>query len=180
MECFCGCGIKVPRKLADAGILASQVGLELLAWDKARTTSPLSGSAETESLIARGADCYQRLIAAIHGGEGPDPIPDSEDWLKDSFEARRDRRDMTTKGSILYGPKLNLTDVDYAVLNRARPELSFSASPSEPLEPAAAEPERVDEDPVAQLKGLKELHAAGALTDEEFAEAKARVIARLG
>jgi len=177
MECFCGCGTKVSRKLADAGFTAAQVGLELLAWDKARTTSPLSVPVEAESLIARGADCYQRLIAAIHGDDGPDPVPASEAWLEDSFEARRDRRDMTTTGSLLSRPRLTLTELDYAELNRLRPELSFSAnSPT----PEAGETERADEDPVAQLKGLGKLHAAGALTDEEFAEAKARVIARLG
>ena len=39
--------------------------------------------------------------------------------------------------------------------------------------------DRANEDPVAQLKGLKDLHAVGALTEEEFAAAKARVIARM-
>ena len=33
---------------------------------------------------------------------------------------------------------------------------------------------------MAQLRGLRELHAAGALTDEEFAAAKARVIGATG
>src|SRR5262249_36056202 len=31
-------------------------------------------------------------------------------------------------------------------------------------------------DPVAQLKGLGELHASGTLTDDEFAAAKAKVL----
>jgi hypothetical protein len=130
---------------------------------------------DTELLIARGAGCYQRLLSTLHGEEGPDPLPDSEDWLDDSFLARRDRPDMTTKGSLLHRPKLNLTDPDYARLDRMRPERSFSASTPEPGEPG-----RADEDALGQLKGLNELHAVGALTDEEFAEAKARVIGRLG
>lgn len=177
MECFCGCGTKVPRKLTDAGILAGRVALELLAWDKARTTNPSTGAggAETDALIAGGADLYQRLVSTLHGADGPDPVPETEAWLEASLEARRGRPDMTTKGSVLYRPKLTLTEVDYARLDRAHPELSFSAAAPDPVEP-----ERADEDPVEQLRGLRELHAAGALTDEEFAAAKARVIGRLG
>lgn len=40
-----------------------------------------------------------------------------------------------------------------------------------PPPPAAAAP-----DPIAQLKELGELHAAGVLTDEEFAAQKAKIL----
>lgn len=80
-----------------------------------------------------------------------------------------------TEGSFLLSPpRLKLTDLDIEQLDRAQPEDSFSAGAR-----GAAKPERADADPVEQLKGLRDLHAAGALTDGEFAEAKARVIARL-
>lgn len=177
MDCFCGCGAKVPRKLTSLNIEAAKVAMELLAWDKARTANPPAGrsSADTEPLIARGANCYQRLLSTIHGEELPDPLPDSEAWLDDSLIARSDRPDIATKGSFLHHPKLNLTDLDYARLDRKRPERSFSASTPEPDQPG-----RGDEDALDQLKGLNELYAAGTLTAEEFAEAKARVIGRLG
>jgi hypothetical protein len=177
MDCFCGCGTKVSRKLVPANLQAGKVALELLAWDKERTANPHAPQGETtneEALISRGAACYQRLVSAVHGEEGADPLPGSEEWLRDSLRERSDRPEMTEKGSFLSTRKLRLTDKDIERLDRLRPERSFSAGldTAPPIERAA-------EDPVEQLQGLRELHAAGALTDAEFAEAKARVIARL-
>lgn len=156
------------RKLTSANLQASQVALELLSWDKARTANTPGAPmpAGIEALIDRGAHCYRRLLATLHGEPVGDPTRESEEWLRHSAAARRDRPDMTDKGSIFSSPKLKLTELDFDRLDRAHPERSFSG----------AAPERADEDPVAQLKGLRDLHAAGALTDEEFAEAKARVI----
>jgi hypothetical protein len=44
--------------------------------------------------------------------------------------------------------------------------------------PAAAPPVAApaEEDPMAQIQKLAQLHAAGALTDEEFAAAKAKIL----
>ncbi len=44
-----------------------------------------------------------------------------------------------------------------------------AAPPAAPPAPAAA-------DPVAQLQQLAQLHQSGALSDEEFAQAKARIL----
>ena len=44
-------------------------------------------------------------------------------------------------------------------------------APPPPAAPAPAAP-----DPIAQLKELGELHAAGVLTDEEFAAQKAKIL----
>ncbi len=41
---------------------------------------------------------------------------------------------------------------------------------------AAAAPTASDEDPVAQVQKLAELHKQGILTDEEFAAAKAKAL----
>lgn len=83
--------------------------------------------------------------------------------------------------------KIKLSNDDFARFDGRRPQLSFTGAPWTAEDPSSAAdgpmspaPERADEDPVAQLNGLRELHAVGALTDEEFAAAKARVIARLG
>jgi hypothetical protein len=48
------------------------------------------------------------------------------------------------------------------------------AAPSPPEAPAAP---AADEDVIAQLQKLADLHAAGALTDEEFASMKAKLLA---
>lgn len=177
MDCFCGCGTEVPRKLTAANLLAGEVAVDLLAWDKVRTSNhhALADDADRERLIARGADRYRELISTLHGEARPDPMPAAEDWLQESFQARRAVPGMMTKGSLLNRAKLNLDETDFARLDRARPEQSFSATAAQP---AGAEPATAA-NPVEQLKGLNELHAAGVLTDEEFAEAKARVIARL-
>jgi hypothetical protein len=45
----------------------------------------------------------------------------------------------------------------------------------DPAPPAAIEPR----DPIAALKDLAEMHANGALTDEEFAAAKGKLISGL-
>jgi hypothetical protein len=42
---------------------------------------------------------------------------------------------------------------------------------------APAVPAKVERDPIQALKELAELHDAGALTDEEFAAAKAKLLA---
>jgi len=162
MDCFCGCGDKLPGKVTEVNLEAANVALELLAWDKTRSANPIS--ADVAALIDRGADCYGQILATLHGEPGPDPLPSSEAWLDDSFQARRENPEMTTKGSLLHRPKLNLTEPDYARLDRKHPERSFSGRPPEPAE---------------QLKGLADLHAAGALTDEEFTAAKARLTDRL-
>jgi len=174
MDCFCGCGAKLPGKLTSVNIEAANVAIELLAWDKARSTSPQVSpvTPETERLIARGVECFQRLLATLHDEQGPDPLPDSEEWLDESFQARRDRPEMTSKGSILHRPRLTLTDPDYARLDRKRPERSFSGH-TPPAE------RRAGANPAEQLEHLTELHATGALTEDEFAAAKARVLGRL-
>ena len=41
---------------------------------------------------------------------------------------------------------------------------------------AAQAPPPAQEDPMAKLKELGELHSSGVLTDEEFAEAKAKIL----
>jgi hypothetical protein len=63
----------------------------------------------------------------------------------------------------------NLTD--QAAYNRALQDKFAATRRVDPAQPATAPP-----DPLAQVKGLAELHDAGKLTDEEFAAAKAKVL----
>ena len=183
MDCVCDCGTSVPRRLIRANLQGGEVALELLAWDKARTTGEIDPGEHgwVEDLIDRGAGHYRGILAAVHGDPEAYSAAATASWLEESLRARQDRSDMT-ESRLLFRPKLRLSDRDLARLDRERPELSFSlrgAAANAPGGVAEPDPERVDADPVEQLSGLTELHAAGALTDEEFAAAKARVIKRL-
>jgi Short C-terminal domain len=64
---------------------------------------------------------------------------------------------------------------DQAAYNRRLQE-QFQATQRVPAAPPAATPRVAERDVVADLEGLSDLRAAGALTDEEFANAKARVL----
>jgi hypothetical protein len=172
VECFCGCGKRVSRRLTEVNLQAGEVALELLAWDKVRAADGPAFDSETiDLLIARGADCYQRLLMTLHGERDADsPRPGCQEWLRDSRRERRDRQDMTEKGTLLSGGRLKLADSDLEMLDRGRPEMSFSASPSRGGTSAG--------DVAGQLERLGALHASGLLTDDEFSAAKARVIGR--
>ena len=185
MDCICGCGTRLGRELTDVNFRAGEVGLELLAWDKARMSlDPSCADAATvERIVAGGARCYQECLVALHGDLPIEPSAAADEWLAQS---RRERRTMARDRSFVPKGKIKLSQDDFDRFDRHRPERSFTGgrraavAERDRFEPAAPAAERADEDPVAQLNGLRELHAAGALTDEEFATAKARVIARLG
>jgi hypothetical protein len=159
MECVCGCGRNLSGKQTDRNFIAAGVALELLAWDKARV-SPGPEAEGREGLIARGADCYQRLLWSIHGEGAGEPDEDCRAWLKES-EALRATRPEMNKAKFLGTGSPNLGEADMARLDRKRPELSFSG-----------------DDLVDQLERLRSLHAEGALTEAEFAAAKARLLDR--
>jgi hypothetical protein len=185
--CLCGCGRKLPRGLIDANFWAGEMGLELLAWDRARVGLD-AASADAERIgriVAAGAGTYQGALEVLHGERPQGDLGEEvEAWLRSSRAARRE---MAADLPALSAGKIKLNDAEVARFDPLRPELSFTGGrETDRPEPAASEPakaraasESADEDPVAQLRGLRELHAAGALTDEEFAAAKARVIARL-
>jgi|688.fasta_scaffold1274939_1 hypothetical protein len=50
------------------------------------------------------------------------------------------------------------------------------AAAAQAAAPAAAAPAASDEDPMAQVQKLAELHKQGILTDEEFSAAKAKAL----
>jgi hypothetical protein len=201
MDCVCGCDREIAGvNFTQRNFIAARVALELLAWDKNRA-SPLPGPEGREGLIARGADCYQRLLYSLHGEGGGDPDADCEEWLRESAEMRLQRSDMTKKRFLgRGGGSPNLSAYDMAQLDRLHPELSFTgkiAPPSgdetaaridgatEVLDGGQAEPAAAttttngdppDEDLVDKLERLRALRDDGALTEEEFAAAKARLL----
>jgi hypothetical protein len=56
------------------------------------------------------------------------------------------------------------------------PQQQQYAAPPPPPPPAYAEPQAPAPDPIAQLKQLADLHEQGALTDDEFAVQKAKLL----
>jgi hypothetical protein len=169
MECFCGCGITLPGRLTAANLRLGEVALEILAWDKLRTSEPLDAerSAELDRLIEAGADCHRRLLAEVHEEAEDPPLEPTSTWLAESRTYRRDRPGMADGGTLLRGPNLKLTDDDLQRLDRTRPERSFS-SRSDVASPASGM--------VGQLERLGGLLEKGLLTEDEFQAAKRRVI----
>lgn len=56
---------------------------------------------------------------------------------------------------------------------QAAPQQPVAAAPAAPANPESNE---ITDDTIAQVEKLSSLHQAGALTDEEFAAAKARLL----
>jgi hypothetical protein len=160
MDCFCGCGIKLARRLTEANLVASPVALELLAWDKVRSEGRLGAdAADLESLIARGENSYQRLILLLHGEGRGTAVAEAEAWLEESKNERAGRPEIEEGGGIplISRPKLRLGEADYEQLDRKHPSQSFS---------------RTD----GRLQRLVQLHAEGVLSDDEFRSAKERLV----
>jgi hypothetical protein len=176
MECVCGCGSRVEPSRVDAHLQASEVALELLAWDKARSEGRIPGEEheQVDSLIHRGALQYQRLLDAIHGERESAPLEEGRSWIEESEALRRDRQHMSEKGWFRKGSRLRLTEEEIERLDRKHPELSFSER--EPGPDEGSPRDDPDGDVTDQLERLRRLHAEGALSDEEFAAAKRRVL----
>lgn len=186
MECVCGCGRDIPKSAIDRNITAAAVAIELLTWDKNRAM-PGPGPEGREGLIARGVECYEKLLYSLHGEGDVDPDEEADAWLAESRAMRANRSDMT-KRRFLGGGAPNVSQEDMGRLDRRHPERSFTG------DAAAAEPEGAgglgtpvgpaptssvsapDDDLVAKLERLRSLHDDDALTDEEFAAAKARLL----
>jgi hypothetical protein len=184
MECVCGCGREISgATLTQRNFTAARVALELLAWDKNRA-GPSPGPDGREGLIARGADCYQRLLYSVHEEGGGDPDADCDEWLKESGEMRLQREDMSKRRFLDRGfGSPNLSEHDMQQLDRQHPELSFTGRPPAPSggeaavdEGAGANGAQPDDDLVGKLERLRSLRADGTLTDDEFAAAKARLL----
>src|ERR1700761_4099575 len=174
MECVCGCGRDVPKKLAERNLLAAGVAVELLAWDKDRAL-PGPGSEGREGLIARGAECYEQLLYSLHGEGVGDPDKECTAWVRESTAMRAGRSDMT-KRRLLGGSAPNLSKEDMARLDRRDPERSFTGGGKTGASAPAVGAGTADYDLVDQLERLRALRDDDVLTDEEFAAAKARLL----
>jgi hypothetical protein len=89
--------------------------------------------AELESLIARGEDSHGCLVLPMHGEGREVSVDECEEWLAESFDQRAHRREMTTKGSFFTKSTLTLDETDYEVLDRERPDQTFSRMVGAPV-----------------------------------------------
>jgi hypothetical protein len=179
MECVCGCGREIPKNLADRNFIAAGVAIELLTWDRNRAL-PGAEPEGREGLIARGVECYEQLLYSLHGEGGGDPDPEADAWLEDARAMRAGRSDMT-KRRFFGASAPNVSKEDMDRLDRRHPERSFTGGT-----PPQAQDEReaptvatatTDDDLIAKLERLRVLRDDDVLTDEEFAAAKARLLA---
>jgi len=166
MECVCGCGRDIPKDFSERNFISASVAIELLAWDKNRAL-PGPGLEGREGLIARGAECYEKLLYSLHGEGGGEPDAEANDWLEESRAMRASRSDMT-KRRFFGGGAPNVSRADMERLDRRHPERSFTGAG------AAA----TDDDLVTKLERLRALRDDDVLTEEEFAAAKARLLGR--
>jgi hypothetical protein len=96
VECVCGCGRNISKDLADRNYIAATVAIELLAWDKNRAL-PGPEPEGREGLIARGVECYEKLLYSLHGEGGGDPDAECNAWLDEARAMRAHRSDMTKR-----------------------------------------------------------------------------------
>jgi hypothetical protein len=171
MECVCGCGRDIPKRDIDRNITAAAVAIELLTWDRNRAM-PGPGPEGREGLIARGVECYEKLLYALHGEGGVDSDEEADGWLEESRAMRANRSDMT-KRRFFGGGAPNVSQEDMDRLDRRHPERSFTGDDA-----ATGDDTATDDDLVAKLERLRVLRDDEVLTDEEFAAAKARLLGR--
>jgi hypothetical protein len=188
MECVCGCGRDIPKNLTDRNFIAAGIAIELLTWDRNRAL-PGAEPEGREGLIARGVECYEKLLYSLHGEGTADPDAESNDWLEESRAMRANRSDMT-KRRFFGGAAPNVSKEDLDRLDRRHPERSFTggreateaevtgerAAPNG-VATATVPPVATDDDLVAKLERLRALRDDDVLTDEEFVAAKARLLA---
>jgi hypothetical protein len=170
VDCVCGCGRNIAKDSADRNYIAATVAIELLVWDKNRAL-PGPGPDGREGLIARGVECYERLLYVLHGEGAGEPEPEANEWLEESRAMRADRSDMT-KGRFFGGNAPNVSKEDMARIDRRHPERTFTGHPD--VKPAGT----ASGDLIAGLERLRALRDENVLTEEEFAAAKARLLER--
>jgi hypothetical protein len=128
VECVCGCGREVPRRLVPTNLVAFLLALELAEWDRFRvlmregTGNPFGA----DDFITDGANCYQRSLAVLHGELFTSSAEETKRWMKFS---RKERKKLAKKtGGLIDGSKdVERTDERLAYLDARQPETSYSS-----------------------------------------------------
>jgi hypothetical protein len=144
VNCICGCGTSLGRDQIALNLVAGEVAIELVVWDKARALGSPIAAGEIETLLATGASRYQSLLAAVHAGDalGESELEGTHEWLEDSRSAR-----LRLHGELpVPKKKISLSAAEQARIDRRHPERSFSgeadtttAAPPPVAEPAAGD-----------------------------------------
>ena len=144
MECVCGCGTDVPKRLVPTNLIAFLVAVELAEWDQFRTLMSESTGQPAENLdifIDDGALCYERMLAVLHGQQLTSSPRDTKRWRKFSY---KQRKKIAKETGLIDGRKdVELTDELREWLNIENPSESFSAP--EPLAKLRAQMAQVQE-----------------------------------
>ncbi|HEY2717287.1 MAG TPA: hypothetical protein VGI73_13795 [Solirubrobacterales bacterium] len=137
MNCVCGCGRRLSggRRQVELNLLAGEVAIELVVWDRVRALrSPLAAE-EVSELLEDGAPHYQRLLAAIHTGEVPGDAEQAaeQEWIARSKAARQ------RLGGQLPVPKkkVKLSADEQERIDRAHPELTFTGGGLPAVQPVS-------------------------------------------
>jgi hypothetical protein len=139
VNCICGCGTRLGLKGVELNLLAGEVAIELVVWDKARALRSPVAAAEIEAILVDGAPHYQRLLGRIHAGSelGEGEREGVGAWLERSRLAR-----LRLGGQLPVVPKkkVSLSAADQERIDRVHPERTFSGLADQELPPEPARP----------------------------------------
>lgn len=176
MKCLCGCGRKISRGQTRTNLLAGEVALELIIWDKARSLRSPVAAAEIEGLLSDGAPYYQELLAHLHADRQPsdEDLKPVNAWLQRSREARQR---IGEELPVVPKKKTKLSPEEAARVDRVHPERSFTGESAVAVaEPPAARAARAAA-PASPLE--TELIAVLEAPDDEFEDLAVSWLGRL-
>jgi hypothetical protein len=143
VNCICGCGTRLDRVQVELNLLAGEVAIELVVWDKVRALRSPTAADEVAAVLADGAPRYQTLLAAIHAGEevGDEELQQTREWVEESRAER-----LRLHGELpVPKKKIKLSDAEQARIDRRHPERTFSGEAAAAVEPTDREPAAAEE-----------------------------------
>jgi hypothetical protein len=130
MDCVCGCGIELPRRLVPTNLIAFLLALEIAEWDRFRTLLSEAGggppSEDTNRFVADGAYAYESCLDVLHGVAFKSDHRAIKRWRKYS---QKHRKKIAKMGAPIDGNRdVEQTEDRLAGLNRERPDQSYSGT----------------------------------------------------
>lgn len=130
MECLCGCGTEIPKRLIPTNLVAVIVMTELAEWDRFRFNMSqagldVEGSSPINGFIDDGALCYSRSLQVLHGELLHSTPRDTKKWMKFSRKSRK-KIAKDYPGLIEGGKEVEVTDEFRAYVNRQHPDRSYT------------------------------------------------------
>lgn len=183
-RCFCGCERKAPLRRLRTNSRGAALEFELRLARRLFEHGMVSPNAEV--LLRDGDALLDELAGAVH--EDRPPAPGAERRATELRDRARERFGPKTFGTALKRSKLKHEQaMDLLAVGNWDPfadrhdpvRISVPDAPPATLRaatPTLAPPERSSADWAGDLERLARLHAEGALTDEEFAQAKRKLL----